>query len=231
MPPFANSAARIPLQEDAGEPAPLRPRLAGDSPKSRRTRAHIVDTAVRLLVERGYGEAPNPAIAEAAGLTRGAMLYHFPDRASLVRAVVDHLQRERTRLFEAAAAAAPRGADRTDHAIDSYWSLLAHPAFVAFQDLEAAARTDAELAGLIAPARDAFDRAQMGENMLGLVQGGSSARLQAARDLARFMLEGLAHARLADDGEGRTERLLAVAKRAARMLNRKGEAADLWPYA
>ena len=71
----------------------------------------------------------------------------------------------------------------------------------------------------------------MGENMLGLVQGGSNARLQAARDLARFMLEGLARARLADDDAGRTERLLAVAKRAARMLNRKGEAADLWPYA
>lgn len=232
MPPPANaSAALVPERKDAADAAPLRARLAGDSPKSRRTRAHIVDTAVRLLVERGYAEAPNPAIAEAAGLTRGAMLYHFPDRASLVRAVVEHLQRERARLFEAAAAGAPRGADRTDHAIDSYWTLLSHPAFVAFQELEAAARTDAELAVLIAPARDAFDRAQVGEGMSGLVQGGSIPRVQASRDLARFVLEGLARARLADDGSGRTERLLAVAKRAARMLNRKGEAADLWPYA
>ena len=230
MPP-ATAARLSPVEEEETAVAPLRPRLAGDSPKSRRTRANIVDTAVRLLVQRGYADATNPAIAEAAGLTRGAMLYHFPDRASLVRAVVEHLQRERARLFEAAAAGAPRGADRTDHAIDSYWTLLSHPAFVAFQELEAAARTDAELAALIAPARDAFDRAQVGEGMFGLVQGGAGPRLQASRDLARFMLEGLARAKLADDGSGRTERLLAVAKRAARMLNRKGEAADLWPCA
>ncbi len=209
--------------------AAVRPRLAGDSPKSRRTRAHIVDTAVRLFVERGYAAAPNPAIAEAAGLTRGAMLYHFPDRAGLVGAVVDRLQRERARLFEEAVRGAPHGADRTDHAIDSYWRLLSQPAFTAFAELEHASRTDAELAALIAPARDAFDRAQVGEGMFGLVQGGANPRLQASRDLARFMLEGLARARLADDPDGRTQRLLQVVKRAARMLNRKGEAADLWP--
>ena len=216
---------------DANAPASVEPRarLAGDSPKSRRTRAHIVDTAVRLLVARGYYASPNPSIAEAAGLTRGAMLYHFPTRESLVQALVEHLQRERARLFEAAVAAAPHGADRTDHAIDSYWRLLRHPAFVAFAELEAAARTDPALAQVIAPARDAFDRAQVGEGMFGLVQGGAAPRLQASRDLARFMLEGLAHARLADDADGRTQRLLAVVKRAARMLNRKGEAADLWP--
>ena len=213
----------------AEPPAEPKARAAGDSPKSRRTRAHIVDTAVRLLVERGYAASPNPAIAEAAGLTRGAMLYHFPTRESLVQAVVDHLQRERARLFEAAVAAAPHGADRTDHAIESYWRLLPHPAFVAFGELEAAARTDAALAQVIAPARDAFDRAQVGEGMFGLVQGGAAPRLQTSRDLARFMLEGLARARLADDANGRTQRLLAVVKRAARMLNRKGEAADLWP--
>lgn len=233
MPP-TSAARRIdpdPAVDPSPEPALPRPRLAGDSPKSRRTRAHIVDTAVRLLVERGYAASPNPVIAEAAGLTRGAMLYHFPDRASLVAEVVDHLQRERTRLFEAAVAEAPHGADRTDHAIDSYWGLLTHRAFTAFGELEAAARTDAELAVLIAPARDAFDRAQLGAGMFGLVQGGSGPRLQASRDLARFMLEGLVRARLADDGEARTERLLAVVKRAARMLNRKGETADLWPYA
>ncbi|MEO6379912.1 MAG: TetR/AcrR family transcriptional regulator, partial [Caulobacteraceae bacterium] len=36
-------------------------------------------------------------------------------------------------------------------------------------------------------------------------------------------------ARLTYDGQARTERLLAVVKRAARMLNRKGSVQDLWP--
>ena len=35
---------------------------------------------MRLFVEIGYQAATNARIAEAVGLTRGAMLYHFPDR-------------------------------------------------------------------------------------------------------------------------------------------------------
>ena len=210
------------------DPSPERAR-AGDSPKSRRTRARILGEALRLFAEQGYASTPNPAIAAAAGLTRGAMLYHFPTRESLVQAAVEHIQARRAALFEEAAASAPHGADRTDHAIDSYWALLQDPAFVAFSELECAARTDPELAALILPAREQFDRAQVSEHLFDLVQGGSNPRLQASRDLARFLLEGLSRARLAYDGEARTKRLLAIAKRAARMLNRKGGEAELWP--
>lgn len=205
-----------------------RPR-AGDTAKSRRTRARILREALRLFAEKGYAASPNPAIAAAAGLTRGAMLYHFPDRDSLVEAAVTYIQERRAALFEQAAASAPHGADRTDHAIDSYWRLLSDPAFVAFNELECAARTDLRLAELIAPAQAAFDRAQVGEHLFDLVQGGSNPRLQASRDVARFMLEGMARAHLAYDADGRTGRLLAIAKRAARMLNRKGGEMDLWP--
>ncbi len=205
-----------------------RPR-AGDSPKSRRTRARILREALRLFAEQGYAASPNPAIAAAAGLTRGAMLYHFPTRESLVEAAVTHIQARRAALFEEAAASAPHGADRTDHAIDSYWRMLNDPAFIAFNELECAARTDPQLAGLIRPAQEAFDRAQVSEHLFDLVQGGSNPRLQASRDLARFLLEGMARAHLAYDGEGRTRRMLAIAKRAARMLNRKGGEMDLWP--
>ena len=214
--------------EPEPQPEPERAR-AGDSPKSRRTRARILREAMRLFAERGYAASPNPAIAAAAGLTRGAMLYHFPTRDSLVEAAVKHIQERRAHLFEEAAASAPHGADRTDHAIDSYWRLLSDPAFVAFSELECAALTDRRLAELIAPAQEAFDRAQVGEHMFDLVQGGSNARLQASRDLARFMLEGLSRARLAYDEQGRTQRLLAIVKRASRMLNRKGGDMDLWP--
>ena len=210
------------------EPAPERAR-AGDSPKSRRTRARILGEAVRLFAEQGYAASPNPVIAASAGLTRGAMLYHFPTRESLVAAAVAHIQARRASLFEEAAAGAPHGADRTDHAIDSYWRLLTDPAFVAFNELECAARTDPALAALIRPAQEAFDRAQVGEHLFDLVQGGANPRLQASRDLARFTLEGMARAHLAYDGDARTQRLLAVAKRAARMLNRKGGEIDLWP--
>ena len=200
-----------------------------DTPKSLRTRARILETAARLMVEVGYGVATNPAIAEAAGLTRGAMLYHFPTREALVAALAAHLQTERVALLAEAAARAPQGADLAEHAIDAYWALLHEPAFIAFAELEAAARTDASVRALIAEPQAEFDQAQSGDQFSHMLQAGAGARFQASRDLARFMLEGLARGSLTYDGGIRAEHLLAVIKRATHMLNRKGSEQDLWP--
>ena len=183
---------------------------------------------MRLFAEVGYHPAGNAMIAEAAGLTRGAMLYHFASREALLEALIPHIQAARARLFERAADAAPSGADRTDHAIEAYWRLLHEVPFVAFAEMEAAARTDEPLRARLRSAQAAFDRLQVGQQTSGLMQAGDGPRLQASRDLARFVLEGLSKAHLAYDGDPRTERLLAVVKRAAHMLNRKGSVADLW---
>jgi AcrR family transcriptional regulator len=200
-----------------------------DTPKSIRTRTRILDCAMRLFVEIGYAEATNARIAEEAGLTRGAMLYHFPSRESLVEAVAEHIHAARSALMAKASASAPAGADLAEHAVDVYWAMLSTPPFVAFAELEAVARTDAAVAERLAPYREAFDRAQVGEQLLGLFSAGVGARFQASRDLARFMLEGLARARLTYDAEERVQRLLVVIKRAIHMLNRKGSVQDLWP--
>ena len=229
-----NQAVKSPSKL-AGEPYPeavgaiSRARPAADSPKSLLTRARILDAAMRLFVDIGYHAATNARIAEAAGLTRGAMLYHFPDRDSLVEAVAPYIQAARMKMLQATVDAAPNGIDRIDHAIESYWKLLGEPPFVAFAELEGAARTDEVLRRRIAPAEAAFDRAEPGDHLFDLVQGAEGPRFQASRDLARFMLEGLARARLHYDAEGRTQRLLAVVKRAAHVLNRKNVDQDLWP--
>ncbi|MDO9335987.1 MAG: TetR/AcrR family transcriptional regulator [Caulobacteraceae bacterium] len=200
-----------------------------DTPKSRRTRARILDEAVNVIASNGYGAATNAAVAEAAGITRGAMLYHFPTREDLLEGVIGFLQAERAELFRRAAEDLPSGADVTEHAIDSYWDLLRHPAFTAFMELEMAARTDPVVATLIAPARAEFDRAQIGDHFLKMLHAGAGPRFQASRDLARFMLEGLARADLSYDEDARIERLLTVIKRATHMLNRKGGVTELWP--
>jgi hypothetical protein len=81
----------------------------------------------------------------------------------------------------------------------------------------------------LASAQSAFDHAQVGGDRFGaLVQAGHDPRFQASRDLGRFMLEGLARGAMTYDVDGRRERLLAVIKRAVRMLNRKGDIQDLW---
>ncbi|MFA7261895.1 MAG: TetR/AcrR family transcriptional regulator [Caulobacter sp.] len=200
-----------------------------DTPKSRRTRARILDEAVRVIAGQGYAATTNAAVAEAAGITRGAMLYHFPTRESLLEAAIDHIQAQRAALFRDAADSLPPGGDVTEHAIETYWDLLHRTPFVAFAELEAAARTDALVRDLLAPSLAEFDRAQIGDHFLKMLHAGAGPRFQASRDLARFMLEGMARAQITYDKDERVERLLSVIKRATHMLNRKGGVTDLWP--
>jgi len=200
------------------------------TPKSQRTRARILEAAMRLFAEIGYHAASNAVIADAAQLTRGAMLYHFATREELVEAAIAHIEIHRARLFEQAASgpAAP-GVDAAEHAIDVYWSMLREPPFQAFAELEAAARTDPMLNERLASARSAFDHAQLGGDRFGaMVQAGDDPRFQTSRDLGRFLLEGLAKGSMTYDEAARRERLLTVIKRAVRMLNRKGDLHDLW---
>lgn len=201
---------------------------AKETPKSRRTRARILDATMRLFAEVGYHAATNALIADAANLTRGAMLYHFGSREELVEAAIAHIEVERARLFEQAAAAPPAaGVDAAEHAIDSYWALLHELPFVAFAELEAAARTEPMLRERLAAAQSAFDHAQVGA-FNALAQAGMDPRFQTSRDLGRFLLEGMAKGAMTYDELARRERLLTVVKRAIRILNRKGDVQDLW---
>jgi AcrR family transcriptional regulator len=203
---------------------------AKETPKSRRTRARILDAAMRLFAEVGYHAATNAMIADAANLTRGAMLYHFASREELVEAAVAHIDVERARLFEHVAAAPPApGVDAAEHAIDAYWALLHETPFVAFAELEAAARTDPMLRARLADAQSAFDHNQIGDRFLSFTSAGADPRFQTSRDLGRFLLEGLARGAITYDEKARKERLLAVVKRAVRVLNRKGDVQELWP--
>jgi len=85
------------------------------------------------------------------------------------------------------------------------------------------------LRGRLAAAQEAFDRAQVGDRFGALAQAGADPRFQTSRDLGRFLLEGLARGSMTYDQTARRQRLLAVVKRAVRMLNRKGDIQDLWP--
>jgi AcrR family transcriptional regulator len=208
--------------------APVKDGGAKDTPKSRRTRVQILETAMRLFAELGYDRAGNAAIAEACGLTRGAMLYHFPTREDLVEAAAWHIHTAREAAFEAEARKLKPDQDALDGAIEAYWRLLSSVPFSAFLALERAARQDVDVAKAIRPAQEAFDNAAMGRATPGFIMAGNDARFQASRDLARFALDGMHRAALTYENDARIENVLTVIKRAVHMLNRKGDVTDLW---
>ena len=67
-----------------------------------------MDAARKLWGARGFAAVGTPEIAEAAGVTRGAMYHQFPDKAALFLAVVESVEADvMARLAEAVAASEP----------------------------------------------------------------------------------------------------------------------------
>jgi AcrR family transcriptional regulator len=126
--------------------------------KSASTRLQIVEATLRCFSRLGYSRTTTAAIAEEAGLSRGAMLHHFPTRRDVVRAAVEHLHAKRLTAFRRAIEKLPPGENRAHGALRAHWEQLSHPLYAVFLELYVAARTDAELADILMPAETAFVR-------------------------------------------------------------------------
>ena len=119
--------------------------------RSAATQAKLLDAALGCLVELGYAGTTTIVVAERAGVSRGAQLHHFPTRAALVAAAVEHLYAQLTEAYQTAFARVPRGADRLRAAIELLWSMFTEPRYAAVLELFTAARTDAELRAHVRP--------------------------------------------------------------------------------
>lgn len=57
--------------------------------RSARSRNQILDGALKLFAHRGYGATSVRDIAEAAGVSKGNVYHHFPDKETIFRALLD----------------------------------------------------------------------------------------------------------------------------------------------
>ncbi len=66
------------------------------------TRAKLIAAARRLFAAEGFAGTGTEAIVAAAGVTRGALYFHFADKTALFAAVLDAVAREVADAIEAA---------------------------------------------------------------------------------------------------------------------------------
>jgi AcrR family transcriptional regulator len=57
--------------------------------RSEKSRQQILDSALKLFSHRGYGATSVRDIAEAAGVSKGNVYHHFPDKETIFRALLD----------------------------------------------------------------------------------------------------------------------------------------------
>jgi AcrR family transcriptional regulator len=120
------------------------------------TRTRLLDATIDSLIERGWAGTTTTEVADRAGVSRGAELHHFPTKADLVAAAVEHLFLRRHDEFRHAFDALPPDVDRAAAAIDLLWPMVSGPTFYAWLELAVAARTEAELRSRLAPIGQRF---------------------------------------------------------------------------
>jgi AcrR family transcriptional regulator len=97
--------------------------------RSAATQQALVTAARRLWGARGYAAVSTPEIAEAAGVTRGAMYHQYADKTELFGAVLEAVEQDvMQRLSEAVVAAQPATpADALRIAADAWLDIASEP--------------------------------------------------------------------------------------------------------
>jgi AcrR family transcriptional regulator len=178
--------------------------------KSAATRRQIIEAAIDCFVRLGYAQTTTTRIANAAGLSRGAMLHHFPTKLDIVQAAVEELHAKRLKAFrKAVEGLPPPGKGRVRAAVQAYWQHARHPMFVAFFELSVAARTERELEAIMRPAQSAFDEAWVQTARDAFPEWQSEPEVfDLALHLSRYLVEGMAVGFLTNEETERGQHIL-----------------------
>ena len=174
--------------------------------RTRLMRARLLDATADLLVERGFGGTTTTLVCERAGVSRGALLHHFPSKNALVVAAIDHVMEARG--AELAAAVRRRQPRDTRAVLQLLAGLVTSKVFTAALELWVAARTDEVLQHAVGPLEQRIGREthRLTVELLGADESRPGVRelVQATLDLMR----GLALAATLSDDTRRRGRIL-----------------------
>ena len=183
------------------------------------TRRALLDAAVESLVEVGFARTTTLEVQKRAGVSRGALLHHFPSKAVLLTAAIDHLAEMRGRELKARATSLPGGGERVDAVLDLLWECFGGALFQVAVELRAAARTDAELRAVLTAAERALrDRiVQQSRSLFGPALG-EQPGFDRAIDLTLQLMIGLAMTAMLHGDDGTDAALIAGQSRVVDLL-------------
>ena len=160
--------------------------------RSAATQRRLLEATLDCIVERGYAATSTPEICRRAGVSRGAQLHHFPNKAKLVAAAIEHLFTRRHEELRAELGGLSGDLD-LDAAFDALWEIYSGPTLHAWQDLVIAARTDDELREQLAGVDDRFTaEARLTCRQLLRLGGVSDDLVAAATRAVLALFDGLA---------------------------------------
>ncbi|MFC6198472.1 TetR/AcrR family transcriptional regulator [Ponticaulis profundi] len=170
-------------------------------------REKLIASAISCLYNDGYSAATTLNVQKKAGVSRGALVHHFPTRADLLIAVAKKIIEEQTKFYISELEKIGDNRERYLQIIAIAWKALKKPSGMALLEILLGCRSDEDLSVRLAPViRDltAFQR----QGMWYLAKGAGAtdrAAVQSANDLCLAALRGLSIQLLYDDDPDATE--------------------------
>ena len=191
----------------AGTGASTKRERVPQAERRRITRGKLLDATIDSLIDRGYARTTTVEVSERTGLSRGTQLHHFPSRADLLVAAIEHLAEERVEDFDLVIKERfARGDDPIDAMVDVLWVMFSDPIYWATIELMVAARTDPELLEKL----EAFERSLGGRIYASFKkQTGRHGRVaKTSLEMTLYFMRGLAMERIFRPNEAHYTHLL-----------------------
>ena len=199
--------------ETASTKRPKRNEKGWQAEKSAMTRLAILEATIQCLLELGYANTTTALIANYAGLSRGAMMHHFPSRMSVMRAVVDHLHQLRLQEYLDLMVDIDDPQRTLTHevirkSVEAAWLYVNLPSFLAYQELLSASRTDAELRQVIDPVEKDFEKQFLDTAKAVFPHWQNLSRLEGAHDMVHLLMKGMALSHMSVRKKARAKRVM-----------------------
>ncbi len=126
--------------------------------RSARTRRKILEATLDSIYEDGFQKASTTEIVRRAGVSRGALLHHYPSKEALIAAAVEFLLDAEIADIRKVAVAYAEKQLTIDDFIDDMWRRFSGRLFMITIDFLASARTDEKLRQAVIPVSLQFHR-------------------------------------------------------------------------
>ena len=115
------------------------------------TREKLIEATLDAIFELGYRSASTPEFTRRAGVSRGALLHHFPARSDIVVAAMEHILTTGTGEIRAIAVKVAREEVSLEEFVEFLWEMFSGRFFYLSLEFINEARTDPDLRARMMP--------------------------------------------------------------------------------
>lgn len=120
-------------------------------------RKKLLDATIESLAEVGYFQTSTIAVTERAGVSRGAMLHHFPTKADLIMAASEHIMELRRDLHAERLGKLKTDREKFLYLIDVLWEAFQTKSGIARIEIMVGTRSDPEIGPRFRELNDKLD--------------------------------------------------------------------------